>query len=638
MKVKLLLSILVLVLTFGMSHGQDYKTSETVSSKLGKLYNSARDAYKNKDYTKAIDQLDKAISAEPLFIDAHLLLSEIYYRSGNTIDALRSMNTAMQLDSAYDTRSILALSRLHEINGNYSSAAAAMTSYLHSEKLSQSRLNELRGEIRLLDFRDSLVKTPVAFDPIPLAGEVNTSEDEALPIVSIDGNSMIFTRRSGRLENLFISWRSEDTDSWGQAVPIARGAGEYNEGAHAISADGRVMAYTACNRRDAVGSCDIYMMILREDGSWTRPANLQAINTPAWEGQPALSSDGRTLYFSSDRTGGLGKRDIWVSHREPGGDWSTPVNLGNTVNTAGNESSPYLHYDDRSMYFMSDGHPGMGDYDIFLSTYSEGNWSTPVNLGYPINTPRREGALTVDPDSRTAYYTMQTDEGTMDIFTFDLPEHLRPKTVSYLTGKVFDLESNAPLQASIRIFSIEDTAMQFTYLSNSKGRFDSALPHDARYGVHVESEGYAFYSDQYTIDASAPYDIVELSIGLTPLSPMSQSAESTPIVLSNVEFQTGSAELIEESVQELRLLNKMLRESSDIRIEIRGHTDNVGDPSINLELSMSRAQAVYQWLSDSGIDSSRMNYIGFGQDMPIDTNATPEGRQRNRRVEFVILR
>ena len=633
--------IILIVLLCKTGRAQDYISLETVSSKVGKLHNNAKELLKEEEYEKAASQLAKALVIEPTFIDGYMLLSEVRFKSGDVDQAISAMEDAVSIDSIYHVRNLLSLSRMYELSMRYQDAGEALTSYLRNAELNTSRRDALRGMIHIYAFRDSLMKNPVAFDLEPIAGQINTDADEALPAISIDGSRMIFTRREGRFENLHTSNWSNEQKEWGVGRSISRSQEEYNEGAHAISADGTIMAFTACNRRDALGSCDIYIMMLQENGSWTLPTNLQTVNSSAWDGQPAFSADGRTLYFSSSRKGGQGKRDLWVSRLENqagNAAWSPPQNLGPNINTSGNESSPYLHYDDRTMYFMSDGHEGMGDYDLFRAILRDGHWSIPTNLGYPINTPGREGAMTIHPDGTKAYYTLESDLGTMDIFEYDLPASLKPQTISYVKGLVYDNKSKMPLSGRVTIFALRDSTIKFNYTSHSDGTFMAAIPHGEKYGIHVTHPDYVFYSEQFEIESHKPYSAIDLKAPLNPLIEISDTGKTDPIILRNVEFETGSARLLNDSYVELQQLKSLLLADPAIRMEIRGYTDNVGDAKSNLELSQKRAESVYRWLVTNGVQPERMTFEGLGENFPIADNDTEAGRQRNRRTEFVILK
>lgn len=621
-----------------MISAQDYISVENASSKLIKSLDAAKELTKAKKYDKALDRLDKALNSEPRFIDALILKSEILYVKGKATEAVGPLEESIALDSFYNPRNLYSLARLYELNEEFLAAAQRMQAYVDLGNLSQTRSSEIALRITSLEFKDSLVNSPVDFNPVILPGHVNTDADEALPAVTIDGQSMVFTRRENRVEDLYHAGFNQEKQHWGQGIPMSSINSVLNEGAHTISADGTVIAFTSCNRRKSIGGCDIYVARQLGNGEWTTVINPEELNSTSWDGQPALTADGRGIYFSSSRKGGQGNRDLWYSELQTNGRWSTPVNCRTPLNTKGNESSPFLHYDDRTLYFMSDGHPGMGDYDIFTSFKKGDDWSKPLNIGYPINSTRREGGLSVHPNGQTAYFTVESEKGgTMDIYQFDLPEELQPGVISYLTGLVYDSETKLPVRATISIYPLEEPDEEYIYHVRSDGTFSAALAHGQPYGLHVTASGYTFFSMQFKFDSVRPYGNEDLRIPLQPVKVV-ESTSRVPIVLQNVEFESGSSTLLTSSYSELELLLKMLIENPEITIKIQGHTDNVGDSDSNLTLSELRAKAVYDWLIQNEMAGERISYQGFGETEPIDSNDTDQGRQRNRRTEFVVGR
>jgi outer membrane protein OmpA-like peptidoglycan-associated protein/Tol biopolymer transport system component len=628
--------MIFLGLLCGTLHAQDYVTLKNADSKLLKLYHSAQDLSKTLDYNKALERLDKALKSESRFIDALILKSEVLYSQGKPVLAIEPLEASIIIDSLYNTRNLYSLARLYEFKEDFSKAVSLLNTYIRLGNLSEKRRTDVDARIISLDFKYELVSNPVDFNPLPLPGMINTDADEALPAVTIDGMRMVFTRRESGVEDLYYSKWNDELEQWEEGIPMSSINSILNEGAHTISADGSVLAFTSCNRRKSIGSCDIYVARKLSDATWTPASNPEELNSVAWDGQPALTADGRGMYFSSSRTGGKGNRDLWYSELQTNGHWSTPVNCGETLNTKGNESSPFLHYDDRTLYFMSDGHPGMGDYDIFISSKNGKNWSPPRNIGYPINTTKREGGLSVHPNGQTAYFTIESEKGgTMEIYQFDLPKELQPAVISYLSGLVFDSDSKLPVEADISIFALQDSNEFYRYQSRSDGTFTAALSHGQPYGVHVTTPGYTFYSLQFEFDSIIPYGKQDVRI---PLQKITEEVKTphTPIILQNVEFESASSTLLPSSLTELKRLLDLLNEHSKIHIQILGHTDNVGDPKANQQLSEDRAKAVYDWLIQSEVAQNRLSYKGLGESAPIDSNTTKEGRQKNRRTEFMV--
>ncbi|MBK7408545.1 MAG: OmpA family protein [Saprospirales bacterium] len=374
----------------------------------------------------------------------------------------------------------------------------------------------------------------------------------------------------------------------------------------------------------------------------------EPVNTGAWESQPSLSGDGKSLYFASDRIDGKGGKDIWVSYRSADGSWGAPQNLGDTINTSKDEQGPFIHPDGQTLYFMSDGHPGMGSADIFFSRRTPGGpWQTPVNMGYPINSKSAEGLLVVSIDGKTAYFasnrsdlnpTTSYGKPTYDLYSFELYEAARPAPVTYVKAVVRDADTRLPLEAVAEFLDLETGQIAAGATTDKDGQFLVVLPAGKNYALNVSKPKYLFFSEHFELKEPASVEKpFLLEIELQPISQNGAPVEEKAIVLKNVFFESGSALLLPESKGELEKLRNLLEENPGLRIQINGHTDNVGSEADNQSLSEQRAKAVYSYLADKGIDRLRLRFKGFGESRPVDTNETEEGRQHNRRTEFTVF-
>jgi len=375
----------------------------------------------------------------------------------------------------------------------------------------------------------------------------------------------------------------------------------------------------------------------RVGDTWGRPFNLFGpINTRAWESQPSIAPDGRTLYFASNRPGGYGGQDIWMSVLQDDGMWSEPINLGDSINTGGNEGSPFIHYDNQTLYFVSDGHPGLGGMDIFYSRRKpDGTWGRPVNLGYPINSHKNEISFYVNSTGDMAYISSDRPggKGGQDLYVFELYREARPLAVSYLQGRLFDAGSHLPLDARFEIINLRTGQVVARAESDMvSGDFLVSLPSDGSYALNISRDGYLFHSEHFELGSIAN-QIQPKAIDI----PLAEIKQGESIVLRNIFFETNEFHLRPESTQELERLVRMMRENPSIRIEISGHTDNVGTESLNQRLSENRAKAVYDFLVSRGISSNRLKFAGYGMSKPIAPNDTEEGRAQNRRTEIQIL-
>jgi outer membrane protein OmpA-like peptidoglycan-associated protein len=336
----------------------------------------------------------------------------------------------------------------------------------------------------------------------------------------------------------------------------------------------------------------------------------------------------------SDRRGGYGSYDIWKSNIQTDGNWSMPVNLGSKINTKYDEQSPFIHPDDLTLYFSSNGWPGLGQKDIFISRLDTLNeWSQPINLGYPINTYGEENGLTINAKGTKAFFSSDNfgGYGGFDIYSFDLPQKLRPTPVNYVKGIVFDEDTKEKLSAIVDIVDIKTSKSIHVALSDAiDGSFLATLPNNREYSLNVSKKGYLFYSENFSVEKNKVGKPIILEV------PLQKIAVGKKVVLKNIFFDTNKYDLKPESVAELAKMIEFLNENTKVEIELSGYTDNVGDDSYNLNLSQNRAKAVYDYLKNNGININRLNYKGYGKANPVADNKTEEGRANNRRTEFLI--
>jgi outer membrane protein OmpA-like peptidoglycan-associated protein len=451
---------------------------------------------------------------------------------------------------------------------------------------------------------------------------------------------MYFTRVTENQEDLYYAIKDQD-GNWGEAIFMKEINTYENEGAHCISADGKTILFTACSdgRNGQPRGCNIYISTLKL-GQWSKPEYFKALNSKAWDAQPNISADGRIIVFASRRAGGQGKSDLWWMSKNGEDVWTSPANMGNVINTKGNEESPFLHPDGKTLYFKSDNHLGFGSFDLFVSRVVEnGEWGVPENIGYPLNSSDHEGALVVSLDGVKAYFSRgngatKFDKRQSDIYQFDLPLKSRPNPVGFVKIKVLDSDSGAPLTTMVEIQKKNNTILsKRSYETDGLGEILITMEAGYDFSLNISKEGYQFYSDRFEMTVNEAIITQEIEV---PLHKLIIEAENEPIVLKNVLFEIGSSILLEESVFELDKLMMLMTDNVKINIEIRGHTDNVGEEEANLILSEERAKAVYEYLIQNGIDSSRLDYKGFGESLPIADNETTLGRKQNRRTEFQI--
>ena len=470
------------------------------------------------------------------------------------------------------------------------------------------------------------------FTPENLGDSINSKLLEYFPSVTIDGNTLVFTRRIGQ-EDFFVSEKKNGV--WSTAVSLPGNLNtEENEGAQTISQDGRMLIFTGCNMEDGQGSCDLYVSYLTKNG-WGERINMgRIINTEYWESQPSLSPDKRTLYFAARDPSGFGGSDLFVCYLQANGQWGTPRNMGPEINTSGDESCPFIHADNQTFYFTSNGHPGYGGTDLyFMRQQPDGKWGKPQNLGYPVNTIDDEGSLIIASDGKTAYYASDgaDSRGGLDIYSFQLPNQVRPFKTLWVKGNVFDEKTKQGLPSAVELINLATAQTISKVQTDEEGNYLITLPIGNDYAFNVNRKGYLFYSENFFLKQSSTDTTYTINIPLTPIE------INASIVLKNIFFDVNKAELKQESMIELDRVIQLLKENPAVKIEIGGHTDNVGKPADNLVLSNNRAKSVINYFLYKGIPADRISSKGFGETKPVAENTSEAGRAKNRRTELRVV-
>jgi outer membrane protein OmpA-like peptidoglycan-associated protein/tetratricopeptide (TPR) repeat protein len=635
---KFLITSYFILFTSYISNAQWYDP-EKVNKKAIDIYLQANNKALNAHYEIAIKMINEALKIEPKYVDAYLSLAGINADMKNYSAAVTNFEKAFALDSVYSNYYLLPYSIDLAGCGRFEEALKAVNAFLLNPKLNDRSIKA--GEFRrgTYEFAINYDKTHpdknYIFKPQNLGDSINTTALEYFPSLTIDGKKMVFTRRTNGKEDFYES--DLINGKWSKAYPLPGNINSptFNEGAQNISQDGKWLIFTGCNFPEGLGSCDLYISYLTKNG-WSKPENLGPnVNSEFWESSPSLSPDKRDLYFSSNVPGGFGGKDIWVCHRNENGRWNEPLNLGPEINTAGDESTPFIHADNETLYFNSNGHPGYSDKpDIFVSRkLPGGKWSKPENMGYPINTIDDEGSLIVAADGKTAYYASDRSDskGGLDIYTFQLRKDLRPLKTLWVKGRVYDIKTKKGLPSSVELTDVNTRQLMSKLQTDEDGNYLVTLPVGKDYAFNVNRKGYLFYSENYNISATAPDSTFEADIALQPIE------VNASIVLKNVFFDTKKTELKPESITELDNVVRLMNENPNMKILISGYTDNVGKPADNLSLSKGRAVAVVNYLLNKGVRNERLSFKGNGDTKPIADNTTEEGRALNRRTELSVV-
>ncbi len=614
------------------------KTYSVKSKRAIKQYKMAEEAYQSRNRDQALGYLLKAIDIEPNFVEAHLCIADIYHTKGKIAAEIKSLKKAIAIDASFFSSTYLNLAEAYRKIGAYQQAKNAVEQFMALDKKSKRAQKRAKTELKRCNYALNLKANPVNIQPQPLKGQINTSADEYWVTPTADEQSLIFTRLilPAKQEDFYISTRTDST--WSKAKPLSEAINtSENEGAQSITADGKMMYFTACNRKDSYGRCDIYYS-KRIGDTWTAPINVgKPINSAAWEAQPSISADGRTLYFVSNRRSGKGKMDIYCSHlieMLPNGKqrWSKPVNMN--FNTPKNEMSPFIHASGNYLIFASDGLLGMGKLDLYkVEREKNGVWGKPINMGYPINTHRNEMGLIVNAVGNKAYFASDRDSlMKKDIYTFSMPKHLRPPKVAWIKGKIQDAIQKKPLCARLQLVDLQtnDTIYQL-YADKIDGTFLMCLPSQKTYGFVVEKKGYFSYSNHFNTASNHSQQLPQkLLVNLEPIK------LNQPMVLNNLFFKVDAWDIEPESENELNRLVLLLKQNNTLKVEIAGHTDSSGSQSHNQILSEKRAKSVCDYLLAKGISQNRLSAKGYGSSRPIATNTTKEGKSKNRRITFLL--
>jgi outer membrane protein OmpA-like peptidoglycan-associated protein/tetratricopeptide (TPR) repeat protein len=609
-----------------------------INKKAVEAYNKGLEKAGDGKFKDAIESFGEAIRREPNYIDAYLSLAGVYGQVKLYDQSTAVYEKAFALDSNYTLDMRLPYSINLAGQGLFEKALAATNALLSHKDLPENtrKAAEYRRKTFqfAVDFNKAHAGDHYIFAPKNLGDGVNTSESEYFPTLPIDGSELIFTRRLNNFNEDFFSSAKKGND-WAMAELLSGSINTpQNEGAQNISQDGKWLVFNGCNRQDGFGGCDLYISYLTNNG-WSAAINLGGrVNSEQWDAQPCLSADKRDLYFTSTRPGGFGGSDIYVSHMQSNGKWSEPENMGPSVNTTGDEQCPFIHADNQTFYFTSDGLPGYGKQDIYIMRKNaEGKWSKPENLGYPINTIDQEGTLFITADGKTAYFASDRSDsrGGMDIYNFEMRPDIRPNKTLWIRGKVFDQKTTAGLPSAVELIDLSTKQVISRVQTDELGLYLITLPVGKDYAFNVNRSGYLFYSDNYSLKDKQPDSIYEKNI---PLQPIEVNAA---VVLRNIFFDFNKYELKPESQVELDRLVQLLKDNPGVKIQVEGHTDNVGTDADNLKLSGNRAKAVVDYLVAKGIAAGRLLAKGFGATHPLADNKTEEGKAKNRRTEVKVV-
>jgi outer membrane protein OmpA-like peptidoglycan-associated protein/tetratricopeptide (TPR) repeat protein len=602
-----------------------------------KLYEQALDLLKDDQVSEAIPLLMQSIKEDTNFVDAYLSLGGALGQLKKYDQSVRMYERARSKDSSYFRIYQLPYSINLAGQGRFEDALAAVDLFLTYPKLNERSIKSGDYRKKSYEFALNYAKQhggqAYVFNPVNLGDSINSPRSEYFPSVTVSDSLLVFTRRVDAGREDFIESRMTGKGFAASTVINGDINEEPRKGAITVSQDGEWLLFAGMLLDQGYKSFDLYISYQTPQG-WSEPQNLGSnVNSEFWESAPSLSPDKNALYFCSNRPGGFGGSDLYVSYRQPNGKWAPAVNMGPSVNTAGDELAPFIHADNQTMYFASNGLPGYGNSDIFVvRKNANGEWGKPENLGYPINTIENEGSLAVSSDGLTAYYASDRSDsrGGLDLYKFDLRPDIRPYRTLYVKGHVIDQKTKKPLPSSVELIDNATNRALMKVQTDELGEYFVTLPTGKDYTFTVNRKGYLFYSELYPLSASQADSVYKKDILLQPV------ALNAMMTFRNIQFANNSAEIPAAGFVELDKLLQVLTDNPTLRVEISGHTDNVGRGEDNLKLSTSRAKSIVDYFVSKGVAAGRLSYKGYGASQPIADNATEAGRAQNRRTTFTV--
>jgi len=630
---KILIVLALFLFNVGV-YAQSNKTTED-------LLIDAKKQLATKNYAGTIKTCNQILAAEPESKDAHLVLADVYDKLDSVNLEILHLNKAGEIGREWEV--VFRLGEAYYKKGDFSEALRYYNIYSDYKFIPEKKQFLLACKMASCKFSIHSINNPGDFNGQKPEGEINSGNGEYWPTTSPDGKKLIFTKISNdkdknQKEEFYMA--VPDSVIWNITKPLNDTIVFDNEGVQKLSADSKIIFFTACNRPDGLGNCDIYYVIFK-DGKWGEPINAgNMVNSEYWEAQPSFSPESNLLYFSSDRIGGFGKKDIWKTELTGFSDnglpqWKKPVNMGSIVNTKGDEISLFIYENEHDFYFTSDGHPGLGGLDLFSAEIDNaGNVANLKNLGYPVNTRYNDAGLTLNYICDTVYFSSsrQTEKG-LEIFAFNMDRGLAASPVAYVKAKVTDAKTKKPVQVPVKLeyqpvkpgkFEIQETD------ANGESMFWVQLNRNCVF--NVSKPGYLFISK--FVNQGKANSVTEPYVLDIELQPIEIGAE---VQLYSIYFETDSFRILSQSEPELQNLVTFLKNNTDLKIEIQGHTDSSGNAEINKQLSERRAKSVVDYLVKNGITTGRLKFGGYGDKVPIASNETPEGRMMNRRTTIKIL-
>lgn len=471
-----------------------------------------------------------------------------------------------------------------------------------------------------------------------LGGNINSPADEYLPTLTGDGRWLIFTSNKAG-ENVLVS-KPVANGSWGQARSISKAINTpRNEGMAKLTVCGRVIYFSACGWENVEGGCDIFEADFDTQNDFAvvddvRPS--KGLNSKKWDSQPAISCDGKTMYFASTRSDNYGGTDLWMSTLGDDGLWDPPVNMGDIINTEGDEEAPYIAPDGLTLYFSSDGHPGFGEADIFRTVKQEdGSWSKPVNLGHSVNTPFREAGIVISPDGTTAYFSSAQEggQGGLDIYKIGMHPEIAPEKANVMVDAyVYDAATKEPIE-NVKVKIGKSGSKKQEFKTDKHGRFFVCLPDNNSYSYILMNPNYQTFvgAEYFKRNQNEPTKKIEVFL-IPSTTKVARKIPPKRKVRKNlsVYFDSGKYNITEIQKEQLERMVNQFEDKTTIKLKVTGFADDVGNKDFNLALSIERAKMVADYLVSLGLDASQVEHKGGG------VVQGDIAKHQKRRVEIII--
>jgi len=640
----ILLTYVSLIFSQGLSIRKCNLISEEDQYIAEDFYMDANDYFDDAEYYQALENYLKAYRLLPNNAKINYKIGVCYLKTDDKSKAIDYLLNSYKLNNKLTNNIYFDLGEAYQYNLDFDKAIDNFNTYKQNSRnikkiaLANKHINECL-------LAKNMIKTPIKGKITPVS-EINTKYAEYSPMINTDETMMIFTSRRSNTtgkgkdyfdnkyyEDIYISKKTNGT--WSKPKPLTTKVNTKKHDSNVgLSPDGKTLFIYRSNKRNG----DIYKSTF-VNGDWTKPKALpKPINSKNTESSVCMSKDGKTIYFVSDRKSSIGGKDIFYCTLQSNGKWSKAINIGENINTKFDEDAIFLSPDEKTLYFSSKGHNTMGGYDIFKSTKnSQGEWNTPENVGYPINSVYDDIFFVLSADAKKGYFTTTNKNGSNDkdifVIDFSTEEVKKQKDIlAFLNGIITDSQSRTIKNAEIIIKDKEtNEVIQDINSDDNNGEYSVYLPMNKEFIVDIKKNGYLLFTKEIAMTDSVTNFNAKLKIGIP------DTVATSPIITQKLYFDFDKYVLKKESEKEAMRIYEMLKNHQNLVVEIAGNTDSIGSFEYNKKLSEKRAKYIVNKLIKLGISEDRLHNIGYSFTKPVADNKVEEGRAKNRRVYVKVI-